>query len=473
MDEPRIGFCITCRGRADHVKRTLPQNLRDNRDYPNVVFVLLDYGSPDDLRDYIRQEHGADLRSGRLVLYSYAQPEVFRMAHAKNMAHRLGLVEGANVLVNLDADNFTGEGFAAYLAEGYARDPKSYWWARMIHRCNAPVGDGTCGGVRHHAGPHAIEPRESENDRARVRGVCGRVVIPATAFLRSGGYDEARYNVWGPDDRDFNARIELLGYVPHEIPGRFLDAIHHGQQRRFREYPYMLALEEPCYPEPMPVPKTAVVNFGRIGCGTVSRNLGMTTVALEPIPTRIFGIGMHKTGTTSLAKALTLLGYETLHWRHARQARDIYESVIAHGTSPILERHDAACDFPVAILFRELDRAYPGSKFILTTRDERDWLESVRNHWTADRNPWRRDWDDDCFTHRLHTIIYGRKAFDAEIMRSRYRKHVAEVLGYFWERPGDLLTFPTGTGWGPLCRFLDRPQPTAPYPALNATPAAA
>ena len=39
------------------------------------------------------------------------------MAHAKNMAHRLGIIEGADILCNLDADNFTGPGFASYIAE--------------------------------------------------------------------------------------------------------------------------------------------------------------------------------------------------------------------------------------------------------------------------------------------------------------------------------------------------------------------
>ena len=29
---------------------------------------------------------------------------------------------------------------------------------------------------------------------------------------------------------------------------------------------------------------------------------------------RVFGIGLNKTGTTSLHKALTILGYESLHW---------------------------------------------------------------------------------------------------------------------------------------------------------------
>lgn len=469
MTEPRIAFCITCRGRADHIKRTLPKNLRDNRDYPNAVFVLLDYNSPDDLLEYVRTFHAADLATGRLVVYSYKDAPVFQMAHAKNMAHRLGIVEGADILVNLDADNFTGEGWARWLAEVFERDPDTYLWARMIHRCNAEVDGGLCVLPRSHGDDCTLIQRFPEEETPRVRGITGRIVVTAKAFLRVGGYDESKYNVWGPDDKDFNGRVALLGYRGREIPARFLDAVHHTQERRFREYPHVAPVEECAYSKPMPVPITAIVNFGNFGCGVVGRPLDCATVTLAPIPTRLFGVGMHKTGTTSLASALNILGYQTLHWNTPRQARTIYEDMMSVGKSVTIERQDAACDLPVAILFRELDAAYPNSKFILTIRDEVDWLLSVKNHWSQSRNPWRSDWDQDCFSHRLHTILYGRKSFHLDTMLERYRRHNAEVLAYFRDRPTDLLVMDTQGSWEALCRFLDTPVPDVQYPRLNKT----
>lgn len=474
---PRIAFCITCRGRADHVKRTLPQNLHDNRFYPNAVFVLLDYNSTDDLRDYIRWNHQADLLTGRLVIYSEETADVFRMAHAKNMAHRCGVLEGADILVNLDADNFTGEGFAQYLAEVYEHDPKTYLWARMIHRCNAPVCDGLgengSGGLcvlpRYHADECSLTQRFPEEERPRTRGVTGRLVITKHAFLRTGGYDEALYNVWGPDDRDLNQRVALLGYHGQEIPARFLGAIHHSQERRFREYPHIRPDEESCYVEPLPCPTSCVRNFGHFGCGVVKRNFGCESIHLRPIPTRVFGIGLHKTGTTSLASALSILGYKTLHWDTPRQARDIWEEMARVHTSLTIERNDAACDLPISILFRDLDEAYPHSKFILTVRDEIDWIASLRHHWSLSRNPWRKSWDEDCFSHKLHTLVYGRKSFDLDTMLGRYRRHNQEVLEYFCDDPGKLLVMDVAAGWEPLCEFLHKPVPDVRYPRLNKT----
>ena len=139
-----------------------------------------------------------------------------------------------------------------------------------------------------------------------------------------------------------------------------------------------------------------------------------------------------------------------------------------HGKSPTLEKHYAACDLPIPVLFRELDVAYPGSKFILTLRDENEWLESVRVHW-SDKNPWRSQWDSDPFTNRIHREVYGRIKFDEAVMRECYRKHNADVIDYFRGRPRDLLVMDmsAGASWFELCGFLRKPVPDEPYPWEN------
>ncbi len=48
----RIAFCTTCKNRANHLIRTLPQNLNDNADYEDCVFVVLDYNSKDGLASF-------------------------------------------------------------------------------------------------------------------------------------------------------------------------------------------------------------------------------------------------------------------------------------------------------------------------------------------------------------------------------------------------------------------------------------
>ena len=125
----KIVFCTTCKGRLGHLARTLPRNLVDN---PHATFVVLDYGSPDGLLEWLATtaELQPHIESGHLTVYSHATEGSFKMAHAKNMAHRCGIIEGADILVNLDADNFTGPGFDTWLHENMT--PRTFAWARMI-----------------------------------------------------------------------------------------------------------------------------------------------------------------------------------------------------------------------------------------------------------------------------------------------------------------------------------------------------
>jgi hypothetical protein len=161
-----------------------------------------------------------------------------------------------------------------------------------------------------------------------------------------------------------------------------------------------------------------------------------------------------------------MLGIDAAHWKSAHWAKAIWEEMTAAGKSPTVERSYALCDLPIPLLYRELDTAYPGSKFNLTIRDENEWLESVRRHWDRNINPFRSAWDTDPFTHRVHNLLYRRKDFDAETFLNRYRRHNAEVLDYFQERPNDLLIMDMtqGDGWPELCAFLGKPIPAAQYP---------
>ena len=51
----KIVFCITCKNRAFHLKQTLPKNLAGN---PKSMFVVLDYGTQDDLLIYLKPHFG-------------------------------------------------------------------------------------------------------------------------------------------------------------------------------------------------------------------------------------------------------------------------------------------------------------------------------------------------------------------------------------------------------------------------------
>lgn len=430
----KIAFCITCKGRAQHLKRTLPQNLSDNADYPNCVFVVVDYGSTDDLREWMGQYKDDE----RVAYYHYPDATTFKMSHAKNMAHRCGLLEGADILVSLDADNFTGQGFATYIAEQFRADPsgKTFMWALMIK---------------------GVLPR----------GINGRIVVSRQAFMNVGGYDE-KFEAWSGEDKDFNLRLTRLGYKGISIDPRYLNAIPHNDKMRFREYRNNGQCDYYDQPEDWYISETTVVNWGRFGCGTVYRNFEIEAIELKPLPTRIFGIGMHKTATTSLHLAMKHLGFDSAHWRSAHWAKAIWTEMKAWGRSNTLENSYHLCDLPIPVLFREIDQAYPGSKFILTTLDEEMWVKAAECHWSP-RNKFRSAWDSDPFSHKIHQIIYGQRHFDREVFLARYRRHNAEVLEYFRYRSDDLLLMPMnqGAGWKELCGFVGSPVPAMPYPHGN------
>lgn len=180
---------------------------------------------------------------------------------------------------------------------------------------------------------------------------------------------------------------------------------------------------------------------------------------------RVFGIGFHKTGTTSLARAFERLGYRTVHGaaplRAALGHHPMMELLRAGELGPaweVAEAFDAFSDNPWFSLFREADARFPGSRFILTRRDPERWLRSVLNHFGGTESDFRR-W------------IYGTgdPVGHEALFLERYRAHEAAVLAHFAHRPEDLLVmdFEQGDGWEALCGFLGLTAPDEPFPHEN------
>jgi hypothetical protein len=186
----------------------------------------------------------------------------------------------------------------------------------------------------------------------------------------------------------------------------------------------------------------------------------MTTHRKKPDKPRVLCIGWHKTGTSTLGAALLRLGYSVLGCR-----LDTYYSLTVGDTEAALrtaDPFDALQDVPWAALYEALDARYPGSKFILTVRDDDSWLRSASRHFGATPIP-------------LHGWLYGEPSLEGneELYLARYRRHNENTRCYFADRPNDLLVMDlaAGDGWPELCTFLDEPVPAAPFPRENAAPA--
>ena len=169
-------------------------------------------------------------------------------------------------------------------------------------------------------------------------------------------------------------------------------------------------------------------------------------------------VGFHKTGTSSLGAALTILNYRVKGITYRPLVPILsrnYNKVLK-----IIKNYDAVQDAPWFKIYKELDELIPNTKFILTIRDEESWYYSAIKQF-GDLKSAQHEW------------IYGRgngllkhnkkNAIDV------YRKHNSDVREYFKDRPDDLLIldFTKGNEWEKLCSFLNEDIPKISFPHSN------
>lgn len=171
---------------------------------------------------------------------------------------------------------------------------------------------------------------------------------------------------------------------------------------------------------------------------------------------KVFCIGFHKTGTTSLETALRILGYRVTGPNGVRDPNIAQNALFM--AKNLVPRFDAFQDNPWPLLFKELDHNYPGSKYILTLRDADKWLNSLLAYSGNLSTP-MREWIYGCGSPKGNENIY----------LNRFNQHNQEVLNYFSSRPNDLLTMniEQGDGWEKLCPFLNKPLPNKAFPHKN------
>jgi len=190
---------------------------------------------------------------------------------------------------------------------------------------------------------------------------------------------------------------------------------------------------------------------------------------------KIFGVGLSRTGTKSLSAALGVLGYKACHFPDDRVSRCEITAFL-HRPEPslslsALRRFDAMTDTPISCTYQALDVAYPGSRFILTTRDKASWLGSCEDYWrgTMKRDLERISDERAAYVHLINRTVYGSEEFDAEGFEQAYDRHEASVRRFFDRRPRDLLALDicARPGWPELCDFLKVDVPILEFPHMN------
>ena len=191
-------------------------------------------------------------------------------------------------------------------------------------------------------------------------------------------------------------------------------------------------------------------------------------MAITTNTTKIFGIGLSRTGTTSLTAALEILGYRAYHFPHLKKG--LFGKFSIHQF--YLENYQVLTDTPVAFFYKKLDRKYPKSKFIFTTRELDSWLSSCARYpafTIGGQGSKSHPASTNLLTLKLRMKIYDTLYFEESKFKKAYLRHYDDVTTYFRSREEDLLIIDItrGEGWEKLCKFLNKEIPTVPFPKKN------
>ena len=193
----------------------------------------------------------------------------------------------------------------------------------------------------------------------------------------------------------------------------------------------------------------------------VRQRLGLPRMEVFNEP-KVFGIGLSRTGTTSLSHALEILGIDNGHYTNplTRQLLSDIDFFLLGG----------ATDTPVSNCFEKLFYLYPNAKFILTTRPMPDWLSSMHANY-APPGPMRR------MIGAPSGFQYGLLGEEVQIslyvhhgqFEAAGRTHEQRVRNFFSDKPSRLLVLNVfeGQGWSELCEFLGKPLPQKQFPWSN------
>lgn len=230
--------------------------------------------------------------------------------------------------------------------------------------------------------------------------------------------------------------------------------------------------------------------------------------ANEDVEFVLIGAGLPRTGTMSTHAALEVIlpgkcthmkvvckcrtGRNNNFWPKALEGQVTEEDWKEFVNK---EKLSAGIDYPFSYFWRDLSRIFPKAKILLTVRDPVKWYESVKNSifeldyyittppysttiWVLSMLAGNR-FIADTFkttTSRVCWAPVGERYPKGMFGAVQDGKQTAVDFFNDWKDevikqvPSDrLMVFDVREGWGPLCEFLDMPEPEVPFPNLNDT----
>lgn len=174
---------------------------------------------------------------------------------------------------------------------------------------------------------------------------------------------------------------------------------------------------------------------------------------------KVFGIGLSKTGTKTLGRCMTMLGYRNCSWEE-----DLFAGLAKGDLAQmyrVIAAHDSFEDLPWYLFYEACAQRYPDARFVLTRRRDNDtWWASMGNHIaTRHVSEERRHW----LGTFLQSVVPGAP------QETLHDFHLARVRAFFASAPHRLLEvcWEEDPSWDRLCAFLGEPVPAEPFPHEN------
>ena len=195
-----FSIITTCKGRLEHLKRTLPRML----DQGAAEVVVVDYSCPDGTGDWVRKNFPAAL------VVTVKGEEGFSNWKARNAG---AAVATGDLLLFCDADTIltpkAGDKIATELPA------KSYGFFKRV----------------------ATQRFNKARLRLGSNQLRGFHAIPLRAFRNLGGYDEVLRGWGAGGDTDLEDRMVLAGMAPHPLDPQLVeDVIQHDNADRTRHH---------------------------------------------------------------------------------------------------------------------------------------------------------------------------------------------------------------------------------------------
>lgn len=175
---------------------------------------------------------------------------------------------------------------------------------------------------------------------------------------------------------------------------------------------------------------------------------------------KVFGIGLNKTGTTSLGQALRVLGFD----KHQGCNLELTRYWSTKNLEPIFEvvkENNNFEDWPWPLIYKELYAEFEDAKFVLTKRSSVDvWYESLCKHSIL-KGPTE-----------IRKLVYGcymPHDFKDKLF-AIYNQHNEDVIAFFNQKAPEkllVISFEDGNNWEKLCHFLNMEVPKSEFPFLN------